>query len=66
MSSFKFDDKAFEKQIMRKIKNQKIDLQCPKCDLYCWEYSLQELENWEKVYCNNCDTLIEFTLNYDK
>jgi len=45
MSSFKFNAKEFEKQIMKQIKNQKIELTCPQCDLYCGEYLLQELEN---------------------
>lgn len=65
MSSFKFNAKEFEKQIMKQIKNQKIELTCPQCDLYCGEYLLQELENWEKIYCNNCGILIEYSLNYN-
>lgn len=57
----KFDTKKLEKQILEVAKKSKIEFTCPKCELYIWDYSLDELEKNPEVYCNNCGTLI----NYD-
>ena len=60
---FKFDAKKFEKEIKKQAKNVKFEVDCPKCKLYCWEYSLNELEMIGQIYCNNCDTIINITLS---
>jgi Pyruvate/2-oxoacid:ferredoxin oxidoreductase delta subunit len=59
----KFDFKNIERQIMKQIKEQKNELECPKCKVYCWDYSLKELEEMWEIYCDNCDTLIHITLS---
>lgn len=60
---FDFDPKKLEKIVLKKAKNIKFDLDCPKCKLYCWEYSLNELESLGQIYCNNCNTLINIVLS---
>ena len=60
---FKFDAKKFEKEIRKQAKKNKFEVNCPNCKLYCWEYSLNELEEMGQIYCNNCDTIINITLS---
>ena len=59
-----FDFKKLEKSIIEVAKNNKIEMNCPKCELYIWEYSLNELDKWWEIYCNNCDTLIDFNVEF--
>ena len=55
---FNFDMKKLEKEVLKEAKNIKFELNYPKCKLYCWEYSLNELEDLGQIYCNNCNTII--------
>lgn len=60
---FKFNEKEFHKEVMKVAMNKKIEIECPKCHLYCWDYSVNELEELWTIYCNNCDTNINLTIN---
>lgn len=59
-----FDIKNLEKSIIEVAKKNKIEMNCPKCELYIWEYSLNELNKWWEIYCNNCDILIDFNVEF--
>lgn len=63
---FKIDTKKFEKALKNEVNkiaiSTKIELECPNCKLYCWDYSMIELEKLWEIYCNNCDTKINITL----
>lgn len=56
--------KNFEKAIIETTKKHKIKINCPKCKFYIWEYLLNELDKLWEVYCNNCDTLINFNVKF--
>lgn len=60
---FNFDMKKLEKELLKQAKNIKFELNCPKCKLYCWEYSLNKLEDLGQIYCNNCNTIINIILS---
>lgn len=63
MATFKWNRDWLDKLISKKVREHKIDFDCPKCEVFLWTYSYKDLEENSEVYCDNCWNNVNIKIN---